>query len=494
MAVSAESDSATVASSTDAGGAACMWKDSGTAAGLRERRRSRMQQRGRARDHALRLAAVCEAQKTNCRGGKQRLAAALGVSPRTLRNWKAQFDRGGLAPLCRGRRPLEADVAARNEVVRFLHRVTGPAVGVAAVRALFPQMPRAVLAELVTRYRRLWRRRYRRHGFQLTWHGAGRVWAMDHSEAAQPVDGVHRYIFAIRDLASHRQLAWVPVATQQADSALAVLEALIAEYGPPLVLKSDNGSAFIAEVTKSVMESRGVAQLFSPAGHPQYNGGLERSNGTLKTYTGQQAAADGHPLRWTSDDLEQARQLANSISRPWGHRGPSPDEAWQARSAVGDEERAAFHAALAEERRTAAGELGIDLGAPLGHADSSRLDRVAIARVLEELGYLTKKRVVRDPKKAKRPTRDQIARKWETLAKESAALGSEAGKNSEQVLASPPADDTMRALGPRREGVPSGISPPQPPESAQREPATQSWWRRSFTLLVSIVKAAKISR
>ena len=88
-----------------------------------------------------------------------------------------------------------------------------------------------------------------------------------------------------------------------------------------------SGSAFIADLTREAMLQAVVAQLFSPTKHPEYNGSLERSNGVLKTYTHQHALQEGHPFRWTSEDLERARQLANTISRPWGHRDLSPEEA-----------------------------------------------------------------------------------------------------------------------------------------------------------------------
>ena len=54
-------------------------------------------------------------------------------------------------------------------------------------------------------------------------------------------------ILAVRDLASGLQLAWTAVPDATAAEALAVLEPLMHQYGPPLVLKSDNGSAFISE-------------------------------------------------------------------------------------------------------------------------------------------------------------------------------------------------------------------------------------------------------
>ena len=176
----------------------------------------------------------------------------------------------------------------------------------------------------------VWRRRYAQHGFELTWHFAGTVWAMDFTQPLQPIDGVFPYLLAIRDLASHCQLAWRPVRGETAEDVLPVLQELFADVRPALgpqerqrfrLPRRDRCSELLCEAA--------VAQLFSPVRQPQYNGALERSNGVLKTYTHHHAISAGHPFRWTSEDVEHAQHLANTISRPWGARGPSPDEAWQ---------------------------------------------------------------------------------------------------------------------------------------------------------------------
>ena len=48
-----------------------------------------------------------------------------------------------------------------------------------------------------------------------------------------------------RDLASGWQLLWLPILHPDTDEALQALAALVAWYGPPLVLKTDNGSPFV---------------------------------------------------------------------------------------------------------------------------------------------------------------------------------------------------------------------------------------------------------
>jgi hypothetical protein len=140
-----------------------------------------------------------------------------------------------------------------------------------------------------------------------------------------------------------------------------------------------------------------------------YNGAVERANGVLKTYTQQHAAAEAHPFRWTSDDVEAARQLANTMSRPWGYRGATPDEAWQARERLGDERRQAFRAAAQRERAIARKDLDLPPTGDLGREDQARLDRLALQRALCALDYLAMHRADR-PKKAKRHSRAELAK------------------------------------------------------------------------------------
>ena len=519
------------------------------------------QRHRRERECRARKAAVAYAERAAQQKVPQRRAAAfLGMSPRTLRYWKNRHTKddakGGPEVQYRGRKPVSCDVESRNEVIRFLHNVAGPAVGIPALRALFRSMPRVILEDVLRRYRHFWRRRYREDGFELTWHQAGAVWAMDFSEAPHPIDGIHPYIFAVRDLASHQQLAWEPVADETAESALPILQRLFAEHGPPLVLKSDNGSAFISDMIRSAMLAEVVAQLFSPPRYPQYNGALERSNGVHKIHTQQHAIIERHPYRWTSDDLEHARQLANTISRPWGPTGPTPEQAWRQRSPITDDERQRFQRALAKARIEAAHDLGLDLadtstdpettqnlshgragtnlhvafGSALKVADRARLDRLALSRVLEELGYLTKKCVTRPARKPRRPSWEELKRRArkhrgdgdsdtatdatgapapsrassgtsETLMSSSddapatsptKAQASRAKTKNRKVLASARKHATMQPVVDANLPPPANEKPSTTTTSAQRERASPSWLRRLITPFVLRQKAASI--
>jgi len=469
---------------------------------------------------------------------KQQAADCLGASARTLRHWQRREKIDGLAAHPRGRPPATCDVQRRNEIIGFLHHVTGPVIGLPALQALFTEVPAGILENLLWRYRRVWRRRYRRQGYRLTWHVGGAVWAIDFSEAPYLIDGVCMYLFAVRDLASHYQIAWIPVPDLRAETVLPLLEQLFLEHGAPLVLKSDNGSAFIAELLTEFLTAKQVSQLFSPARRPQYNGALERSNGVLKTYTGLHAIREGHPFRWTSDDVEQARQLANTISRPWGRQGPTPEETWQARKPITAEQRGEFVQSVQEQLPKAAEDQGLPSVASLSPAQNRMVSRMAISRALEQSGHLTMKRARRRKRRRKPATTAEQTPSSETPTAQSDPSPTASGPSAPQpqpvstepsphlstniptcpntparpTRPTPPAigepSDTppeknsaaLLARSPERVTIPAGKDAPlddgkdvQTRGSPPNERSIQSWQRRLNTLRDRGKKAANIS-
>ncbi len=222
------------------------------------------------------------------------------------------------------------------------------AVRFRSLRTEFPDMPRCELAELQAGYRQCFRATHRRTVARLHWHEPGTVWAIDHLVPPAPIDSVAQAVLAIRDLASGMQLAWLPVANQAEEAAIAVLEELFTKHGPPLVLKSDNGSAFISDHFQSLLRRHGVAWLPSPPCKPGYNGGCEAGNGSLRKRTAHFASrAD----RWTLDCLQAATAQANELLRPQGHRGPTHRERWSARQPIDSPMRDRFNAATERHRQ-----------------------------------------------------------------------------------------------------------------------------------------------
>ena len=313
-------------------------------------------------------------------------ARCLGLAPRTLRYWNQRSHDDRLKPQARGRPIHRSPRSLRNRVVGFL-RCTGPHIGMPALRAEFSTMPRSELKDMLRRFRRVWQYQNQRLIHRLRWHHPGTVWAADHVQPDRPVDGKYPYILSVRDLASNYQLAWQPVPDVGADTTTAVLNSLIWEHGPPLVLKTDNGSGFIARDTRKMLAAWSILHLRNPAATPQYNGSCEAANGSQKNTTEDQAALAGHPGRWTNRDLQRTRLIRNRLGRPWGHRGPTPEDAWK-QSHVTASQRRQLQATVNRYRQEELAQRGISDEALLSDAAQASVDRVAISRALKHHDYL----------------------------------------------------------------------------------------------------------
>ena len=275
----------------------------------------------------------------------------------------------------------------RNAILSLFGEV-GPEITEAQLLEYFPEVSRAELRELKRRYRAAWRRGDATYVYALLWASAGSVWAIDHTQPPVPVDGIFPRILVVRDLASGKQLAALPVEGEDAEETVDLLRALIRQHGAPLVLKSDNGSAFKADMTRKLLEKHGILPLYSPPRFPQYNGAVESGIGSLKTHAHRESARHGRPGEWTCDDVEAARLRGNELGRPHGIDRHTPDEIWADRMVVSEGERAHVRKLVDEERRKEESCQGI---LPLiGPTPTQReaIDRYAISRVLSRCGYL----------------------------------------------------------------------------------------------------------
>jgi putative transposase len=346
------------------------------------RRRQRADERV-TRRHAAQTAARLVA------GGRSwyDVSRLFNVAPRTLRRWCRAP--ASAAPL--GRPVRRSDRAAREAVIRFLDE-HGPHVGVPALRACFPALGRAELTDLLRRYRAVWRARNRVPLRVLRWSGAGRVWAIDFTGPIPAIEGAARYVLAVRDLASGRQLLWRAVATATGEAAREALADLFARHGAPLVLKSDNGSPFTCGEVRALLAEHEVVALYSPPYWPRYNGAIEAGIGALKDRTACRAARAGHAGVWTWDDLADARAEANATARPWCESSVSPDEVWSARAPITADERAAFGAAVAVARPARAREVGTCADEEVGVTSEASVARSAIELALTQRGYLQYRR------------------------------------------------------------------------------------------------------
>jgi transposase InsO family protein len=252
------------------------------------------------------------------------------------------------------------------------------AVTVARLQQWCPQASRRALAAWLQQQRRAHRRQLR----HLRWMRAGRVWAMDLSEAPQRIDDRYRYVLHVRDLASQYYLAAHPVRRGSARVVCDLVRAICTRAAPPLVLKVDNGSPFVSRALQAWAHRVGTRLLYSPPGCPRYNGSIEASIGALTTRAHEVAAAAGHPEWWTSHDVELARALANQTTCATPQR-TTACTAWRVASPVTTRERRRFgrhYTRLLDRDATGA--------RPATRAQQ----RTALVRTLTELGYVSIKR------------------------------------------------------------------------------------------------------
>jgi len=203
--------------------------------------------------------------------------------------------------------------------------------------------------------------------------------------------------------ASGNQLLALPVPSRELRHVIGALLVLFQQYGPPLLLKSDNEfntenlAVCLDEKQRSALRrlaallvEHGVVQLLSPPAWPRYNGAVEAGIGSFKTRAHHEAARHGHPGEWNCEDVEAARLQANELARPWGHQADTPEQAWQKRQATSPAQRTAFQESVQQLEQEARQERQKDLppGVPLGPKDLASIRREAISRALIKHGLL----------------------------------------------------------------------------------------------------------
>jgi transposase InsO family protein len=328
-----------------------------------------------------------------CGWTEARCCDAIGVSQRTIRDWRSDLaraeDRLQAKPL--GAPPVVATPTDRCAVESFLDLV-GTDVGAPTLQDHFPNLSRAECARLLAQAR--WQRYHHdraRLYRELTWSGVGRIWAMDYTEPPLPVDGVFPSILVVRDLASGVCLAADPVDSADAAATVATLTRLCATHGAPLVIKSDNGSHFRASDVARFLRSQRIVLLPSPPYTPSYNGACEAGNGAIKTRTAILAGRDGNPALWTCRHVEAARLWSNRVDAD--RRGATPEERWSGHAPIPNPERERLRAAvLGAYRRLRQAYRSITT------ISLDAMWRRAVADALTGIGYLTtRSRPVRQP-------------------------------------------------------------------------------------------------
>lgn len=361
-----------------------------------------VQQERREMERQVRIRAVELAGKLKDAGHPRKwLAPKLGMSAGALADWEKRWEDDGLESRPRGR-PARQLPRQRREQVREMLHVLGPLEGVPTLQKRFPGLARAELEHLLRLYREEFVGENHIDVHALKWRRPGAVWAMDFNDPPQPIDRIFEHIFKVRDLGSAKSLAWLPTYNEKALGVCQTLKVLFRCYGPPLVIKEDNGGAFRSGKFKALLEEWGVEFLMSPPYYPEYNGSAEAGIGTLKTYAHHEAARNDRPGEWTCDDVEAARLRANELSRPHGLDGPTPNELWENRDPITPAERSAFRKLVESHYQANLAELRKEKGKEPNLSENATAKRQAVARALVESNILSiRRRRISPPIKSK---------------------------------------------------------------------------------------------
>ena len=314
-------------------------------------------------------------------------ARRVGLSVSTVGHWEENWKAVHLKSEARGRPVQTADRETR-ETIDAISDLMGPGVGLAVLQEFFPEVARRELEYMQHLYRHTHWKRSRALIHALRWKRVGAVWAMDYAEPPVPVDGIYPWILVVRDLTSGKQLLALPVEKADAPTTMLALKALLRQHGVPLVIKTDNGSAFIAMEMEDFLEQQEVYHLLSPPRIPSYNGACEAGIGSLKTRAHHESARHDRPGEWTCDDVEAARLRSNETSRPGGFHAPTPNERWNLRLLISADERQQFRERVEAFREEVRVERGCAIGADLSRSMRASMNRRAISRALVAQGIL----------------------------------------------------------------------------------------------------------
>lgn len=214
------------------------------------------------------------------------LCQSATIAYSSFMRWKGRLARSEPAIRRSGPKPAgRLDLAGVRAQLRGLDHGRRRTIGTAALyshhrhaisRRDFQQLLEATRREVLQERAAQLRR--------IHWNVAGAVWSMDPTELVLTHEDLpHKLpLLPLLDLASRYKFPPLIGERICGQRVAARLEELFAVYGPPLVLKRDNGSNLNHHAVDDVLARWRVIPLNSPPHYPPYNGGMERAQRELK--------------------------------------------------------------------------------------------------------------------------------------------------------------------------------------------------------------------
>jgi transposase InsO family protein len=239
----------------------------------------------------------------------------MGLSYATFRRWKRRLDCGQPAFLKPGPHKV---VPLRLEDLRaalyHLNHGHQRSRGIGRVcRQYRDQISRRDLQVLTRTMRRELSHQHQAELRHITWKIPGLVWSLDDAELARFARR-KLHLHQVQDLASRYKFTpWVGERVL-GETVADHLEQLFLRYGPPLVLKRDNGSNLNQQAVDTLLARYRVIPLNSPPHYPPYNGGIECAMREMKTPLHEKILASGPIPEF------QAQSWAEMLASELNHR------------------------------------------------------------------------------------------------------------------------------------------------------------------------------
>lgn len=220
-------------------------------------------------------------QRLHERGGRsyRSLYIRCGLVRSSAQRWQTHLRRGLPAVLRRGLpEPRPADAAALSQDIAKLRYGTHRCRGIGGLYGKWAGVfSQAEISDRIQAERRRRNREQRGEWQRLCWLAPGAVWAMDPGELYGMLWNL------VSDMASRFRFDIQINAHLPAEVILRQLQGLFERFGPPLVLKRDNGSNLTNPLIDKLLDAFGVIALTSPPYYPRYNGAIEYGQRELKT-------------------------------------------------------------------------------------------------------------------------------------------------------------------------------------------------------------------
>lgn len=207
----------------------------------------------------------------------------LGISYTSLMGWKRRVLANEPPIKKTGPKKTEPlDLIALEKEIGYLEHGRKRSRGATALITKYrPSVSRRHMARLIKEARQHANNKLQN---RITWHYPGIAWAIDGCEIKSAAPDTRVYVQNLQDMYSTYK--FIPLITRDepdGEEVTIYLEAAFKKSGVPLFLKRDNAGNYNSRAVNDLMGKWMVIPLNSPSYYAPYNGGIEHTQGELKS-------------------------------------------------------------------------------------------------------------------------------------------------------------------------------------------------------------------